>query len=122
MSDAYETVTFNVRAIKENAAHMRALAHERGFAGIENDIVARAAFERLLQRVSDAARAIPGEWKSRRGDVGWQTVIDLGDVIAEDYDRLDLRHLWEVFETHLDPLEAAVDALTADHARRKASP
>ena len=121
MPDALEAVTSSVLTIKQNAADMRALARERGFAGIHDDMVARAAFERLLQRVSDAARAIPEEWRSDRADVGWQRIVDLGDMIAKDYYQLDLRHLWTVFEEDLGPLEAPLDDLAPSHVRRNVS-
>jgi uncharacterized protein with HEPN domain len=121
MPDALEAVTSSVLSIKENVAHLRALARERGFAGIHDDLVARAAFERLLQRVSDAARTIPQEWRSRRADVEWQRIVDLGDMIAEDYYKLDLRHLWTVFEEDLGHLEVALYDLAPSHVRRNVS-
>jgi uncharacterized protein with HEPN domain len=119
MPGEFDGAKWSARAVGENAARLRELARERGLAGVEGDIVARAAFERLLQRVSDASRGVPEEWKTRRADIGWQEVADLGDMIATDYDRLDHRYLWDVYEAQIEPMAAALEEMVADYARGK---
>ncbi len=119
MPGGFDGAKWSARAVGENATHLREPARERGLADIEGDIVARAAFERLLQRVSDASRGVPEEWKTRRADIGWQEVADLGDMITTDYDRLDHRYLWDVYVAQVEPMAAALQEMVAEYARGK---
>ena len=116
------SVARRVNAIRAVSAGLRSLCARHGRSGLDDDDVARFAFERLLQRVSDASRGLPDQWKVARPDIRWGTIAELGDTICTQYDRLDLDSLWDIYQTDIEPLEAALVAMISDAAGRKPTP
>ena len=79
------------------------------------DLIARLAFERLLEIVSEASRHLPDGWKAEHASIPWRQVADLGNSLRHAYQRIELQPLWDIYERELEPLERAVDAMLAAH-------
>ena len=56
------------------------------------DWFARAATERLLEIITEAACRIPDDIKSRETEIPWQRIADLGGYIAQGLSRHQSRH------------------------------
>ncbi len=95
---------------------IRALLADKSFADVQADYVSTAAFERMLEIISEASRHVPDEWKSALGgSVPWRSLADLGNRLRHVYDKTDLSILWTIYTDDLDPLEATIDAMIAAH-------
>lgn len=71
----------------------------------------RAAVERQVFVIGEAAARLPEEWKQRRPDVPWRKIIGLRNLLAHGYWAIDAEELWDVarnkvpeFVTELRPL------------------
>ncbi|RYE58446.1 MAG: DUF86 domain-containing protein, partial [Rhizobiaceae bacterium] len=105
---------FRVDHIKVAIGQIRGLLDGHSLADIQSDLIARLAFERLLQIISEASRGVPDEWKvSIAPAVNWRRLADLGNRLRHVYDAVDLGILWGIYTDDLDPLEAAIDAMIA---------
>jgi uncharacterized protein with HEPN domain len=82
-----------------------------------------AAFERHLEVISEASRALPEDWKHQHGGaVPWPKVAGLGNLLRHVYQHLDGRILWDIYLNDLGPLEAAIDRMIAACATPPRSP
>lgn len=102
------------RDVKERIGYIRDLLGHTNLSALADDVVSRAAFERFLEIISEASRHIPADWQQEFGPrINWRQLTDLGNIIRHVYQRADLAMLWGMYETDLDPLEAAIDAMIA---------
>ena len=56
----------------------------------------RAAVERQVFVIGEAAARLPDEWKQRRPAVPWRKIIGLRNVLAHGYWEIDAEELWDV--------------------------
>ncbi|MGN6489784.1 MAG: HepT-like ribonuclease domain-containing protein [Devosia sp.] len=100
--------------IKDSIADIRSLLRGLTLEQVSGDKNTRLLFERHLEIVSDASRGIPAEWRETFGtNVPWKDVTNLGNILRHAYDGIDPKVLWRIYTDHLDPLEAAIDAMIA---------
>ena len=71
----------------------------------------RAAVERQLFVLGEAAARLPDEWKRLRSDVPWRKIVGLRNLLAHGYWSIDVEELWDIarnkvpeFVTALRPL------------------
>lgn len=109
--------------VRDRLAHIsvaiqdiRSLLDAKTIDHLHTDRIARAAFERFLEIVSEASRHIPAEWKATDSpDIDWPAIANLGNIIRHVYQRVDLDILWSVYQDDLGPLEAAIDEMSERH-------
>lgn len=105
--------------MKESIGDIRGLLDGRTMDQVIGDRICRAALERFLQVLSEASRHVPTVWKERFGpDIPWWEVSAFGNILRHEYEQVDLRILWDVYERDLDPLEAAPDAMLASDEKK----
>jgi len=68
------------------------------------EFLLQKAIERLLEILGEAARRIDREFHVQHPEIDWAQIIGLRNVIAHQYDDLDLEQLWEILHTKLSPL------------------
>ena len=56
----------------------------------------RAAVERQVFVIGEAAARLPEEWKQRRPNVPWRKIIGLRNLLAHGYWVIDAEELWDV--------------------------
>ena len=56
----------------------------------------RAAVERQVFVIGEAAARLPDEWKQSRPEVPWRKIIGLRNVLAHGYWAIDADELWDV--------------------------
>lgn len=104
------------RHVKEAIGSIRDLLAERSYQQARQDKTVWLAYERCLEIVSEATRHIPEDWKVRYDpNIPWRKVSDLGNVLRHIYHNVDAPALWSIYENDLDALEAAIDAMLAEH-------
>lgn len=100
--------------VKDAIVEVRAALRLHTFETLIADLDGLAAFKWRLLVLSEASRGILDDWKTEFGaSVPWRSIRDLGNELRHAYPTLDLRILWRIHTDHLDPLEAAIDAMIA---------
>ncbi|MEP7306335.1 MAG: DUF86 domain-containing protein [Acidobacteriota bacterium] len=56
----------------------------------------RAAVERQVFVIGEAAARLPDEWKQRRPAVPWRKIIGLRNLLAHGYWTIDAEELWDI--------------------------
>ena len=108
--------------IKKSIGAIKSHLSGRTIEDVRADVVARAAFERLLEIVSEASRRLPDAWKAAHAEIPWRQVADVGNQLRHAYQHVEVQPLWEIYERDLDPLERAIDAMLAEHAPKDWTP
>jgi hypothetical protein len=105
--------------MKATIGEMRALSSDESFDRIGKDVVARAAFERYLSRLSVASRNVLRSWMTKCGpDVASDRLADIVDMLR-DYRQVDVPMLRRIWDTDLLQLERAVECMVASHGTER---
>lgn len=78
------------------------------FEAFDRDRIRKAATERAILTISEAARHLPEEVISRHPDLRWQDIRGIGNRLRHEYWIVDAKIVWEVVQHELNALEAAV--------------
>jgi uncharacterized protein with HEPN domain len=71
----------------------------------------RAAVERQVFVIGEAAARLPDEWKQRRPVVPWRKIIGLRNLLAHGYWVIDAEELWDVARNKVPEFIAELRAL-----------
>ncbi|MEO5337201.1 MAG: DUF86 domain-containing protein [Magnetospirillum sp. WYHS-4] len=83
----------------------------------------RDAVERNMERLSEASRHIPHEFKETRPEIDWRGVADIGNVLRHAYTQVIDHEIWTTVKRDLPPLAAAVSSMIERlRAKEDASP
>lgn len=88
--------TFRLQDIIDAIDQIDNLLENKGYPDLVADKVAKAAFERFLEILSEAARHIPADMKAKRPDIHWRRISDIGNHLRHAYHRVDSEILWEI--------------------------
>lgn len=66
------------------------------FGAFEANDEKRAAVERQLFILGEAAARLPDEWKLRLPEVPWRKIVGLRNMLAHGYWVIDAEELWDV--------------------------
>ena len=105
-------VVWRLKDMKQAISDIRLVLADKSLPALRNDRYTQAAFERFLERLSEASRHVPEAWKADFAQIPWRQVSDLGNFIRHGYDKVDHEVLSSIYENDLDALEHVVDALT----------
>lgn len=70
---------------------------------LEDDML-RAAVERNLEIIGEAARRISEELKQEHPEIPWRQIIAQRNVLIHEYDDIDYKEIWIVATFHLSRL------------------
>ena len=73
----------------------------KSFEDFLQDDMLRAAVERNLEIVGEAARRVSEEVKYEHPEVPWRKIIAQRNVLIHEYDDIDYKEIWEVATFHL---------------------
>ena len=111
-----ERALFRAEHIKIAILDVRTILRGVTYDRMVSDVLVRSAFERQLEILSEASRHLPEAWQRELGPaVPWHDVRNIGNILRHTYQLVEYPILWRIYTEHLDPLEAAIDAMIAAH-------
>src|SRR6266496_3904224 len=75
------------------------------------DVMLQYATLHALQIVGEAASKMTDEYRQGHPDIPWQQIVGFRHRLVHDYTRIDLSKVWEIVQTNLAPLIAALEPL-----------
>ena len=69
----------------------------------------RAASERYLEIVCEAARNLPDQLKQTASDIDWRRMNDFANVLRHAYHATNVDIVWDVIQKHPPPLKSFVE-------------
>ena len=86
-----------------------AVGRER--AALEDDEVFRAAVERWIETIGEAARAVSPQFQKAHPEIEWRKIIATRHILAHDYGSVNPDVLWQVASVHAQRLLDAIVAI-----------
>jgi uncharacterized protein with HEPN domain len=80
-------------------------------ADYEAEPMLRAAVERKIESIGEAARKVSEGLKQQHAEIPWRKIIAQRNVIAHEYDLIRNAEIWEVATVHIPRLVAALEPL-----------
>jgi len=84
-----------LRQIADHAERARELCAAHTLSEILADWQKRAAFERVMEVLGEAAKRLPAELTSRYPAVDWRGIAGMRDHVSHGYDSVNYDVLWE---------------------------
>lgn len=69
------------------------------------------ACERGIEIISEASRHVPDAFKQTAPEIPWRQIAGVGNILRHEYGAINARVIWDIIQTHLDPLEVAARRL-----------
>ena len=95
----------------EAAEEAHTYVRGKTLADYEADSMLRAAVERKIEIIGEAARKVSGRLKQEHPEVPWRRIIAQRNVIAHEYDVIRNEEIWDVAAVHIPVLIAALKPL-----------
>lgn len=103
-----------LRDIVDAIEQIDALFADKSYAAVEEDRIARAAYERFLEIISEASRHIPDDLKETAPHIPWRNIRDIGNRLRHAYRDIDHALLWDIHAKNaLAELRTAAEAMLA---------
>jgi uncharacterized protein with HEPN domain len=80
--------------------------------------MARAAVERKLEVIGEAVKRLTDAFKSAHPDIPWSRIIAQRNIIAHEYDRVQIEKLWIVATESIPQLLVQVEPLIPPEYRQ----
>lgn len=77
-----------------------------------NDQLIQDAVLRVMQTMAESSQRLSPDAKQSHPEINWQGISGFRNILVHDYlGGIDIELVWQVIETELPPLEAALRAL-----------
>lgn len=103
------TLEDRLRDILEAIIEIEDIVHGMDFDRFTSDRRTRLLAERLLEIVCEASRSIPNDVKQAAPNIGWQTMVDFGNLLRHAYHTTKAEIVWDVIQADLPPLKTFVE-------------
>ncbi|WQH00098.1 HepT-like ribonuclease domain-containing protein [Rhodopseudomonas palustris] len=94
--------------------NIRDALSDRNFSDLQSNPVLLAAVERFLERISEASRHIPEDFKRGEPTINWRRLADLGNWLRHGYHATDAGLLWEMVQRDLEPLQQFITRVSKE--------
>lgn len=94
----------NLWDILEAAEKVQHFLKNKTFEDFLEDDMLRAAVERNLEIIGEAARRLSEDLKQEHPEIPWRKIIALRNVLIHEYDDIDYKEIWEVASFHVPRL------------------
>ena len=89
-------------------------AKGRRRADLDADRVFRAACERFVEVLGEAASRISDDFRKAHADIPWRKIVGTRNILAHGYAQIDLDILWDIIEIDLPDLVAKLERAGED--------
>jgi uncharacterized protein with HEPN domain len=93
-----------LRDMLEHARLARDAARGRSRGDLDTDRVFRAACERFIEIVGEAASNVSEDFRNAHAEIPWRKIVGTRNILAHGYAQLDLNILWDIIEIDLPEL------------------
>jgi uncharacterized protein with HEPN domain len=83
----------------------------KSFEDFKRDTLLRAAVERKVEIVGEAARSVSEAFKNSNPQIPWRPIIVTRHILAHDYDIVEVAPIWRVVTQHLPELIKQLEPL-----------
>ncbi len=97
--------------MRDYALEAQQLVQGRNLDDLEHDQILRLALERVIEIVGEAANRLPPDFRAKHGQIEWEKIIGMRNVLAHGYDAINNEVLWETAETHIPRLLTQLEEL-----------
>ena len=91
----------NLWDMLEAAERIQNFLKNKPFEDFLGDDMLRAAVERNIEIIGEAARRISDDLKQEHPEIPWRKIIAQRNVLIHEYDDIDYKQIWEVATFHL---------------------
>jgi uncharacterized protein with HEPN domain len=78
------------------------------------DWLLKHGVERGIEIISEAARRLPADLRSKRSDIPWKQIFAIGNIIRHNYDEIADRIIFDLVERDLPILKVAISSLESE--------
>jgi len=71
---------------------------------LESDVLRQSAILYQIAIMGEATKRLSREFRQQHPEVPWDDVAGMRDIIAHQYDRLDLNIVWQVIQRNIPEL------------------
>jgi uncharacterized protein with HEPN domain len=103
-----------LRHILENIDAIIDATRDKSPTELVNDYLIQRALERAVEIISEAAKALPAEFREREPDVPWSDIIGIGNLLRHEYYRIRGDRMLDILTNHLPGLRPAILRLLSD--------
>ena len=94
----------NLWDMLQAAERIQEFLKNRTFDNFMTDNMLRAAVDRNLEIVGEAARRLSEEFKQEHPEIPWRQIIAQRNVLIHEYNDIDYKEIWQVVSFHLPRL------------------
>jgi uncharacterized protein with HEPN domain len=105
----FEDAQSHLRDIRESLRLIEEFVSGIDLDSFRNDSKTRAAVERKLLIISEAAIRLGDEAEALCPGVPWREIRGIGNWLRHQYDRVDVETIWNTIQDDLPPLKAAIE-------------
>lgn len=98
-----------LRDMLEHARLTSDAAKGRSRADLDSDRVFRAACERLIEIVGEAASNVSQEFQTKHPDIPWRKIVGTRNILVHGYLQIDLDILWDIVRSDLPKLISQIE-------------
>ncbi|HEY9740828.1 MAG TPA: DUF86 domain-containing protein [Coleofasciculaceae cyanobacterium] len=78
---------------------------------LESDVLRQSAILYQIAIMGEATKRLSREFRQQHPEVPWDDVAGMRDIIAHQYDRLDLNIVWQVIQRNIPELLSMIRPL-----------
>lgn len=78
---------------------------------LREDFESFRAVERNLEILAEASKHLPEDIKAANAQIDWMKVVNLRNILAHDYGRVDHETVWKVIKNRLPELKAVLEKI-----------
>ena len=103
-----------LRQMAEHARRAQELCAQNSLPEILVDWQKRAAFERVMEIIGEAAKRLPPKLTARYPAVDWRGISGMRDRISHGYDAIDYDLLWQAVQMRVPGLLFTLEQMLQD--------
>ena len=76
-----------------------------------DNVLLHSGVERQMEILGEAARRLSNELREEQPNIEWQKIVGLRNIIAHQYDEIQMETIWSIATSELEPLKAKIEPL-----------